>query len=97
MAAYFSPSCIDFGWITPDGVIHSGLLIPGIDSHGPMAIRLRLGGWIDAIRAGSIRWGLFNDRETVFVEFRKDLKPERALARLRMYTGAKTVVKEEGL
>jgi hypothetical protein len=97
MAQYFSESCVDYGWILPDGTIHSGLTMPNVDSHGPMAIKLRIGGWLNAINAGSIRWGLFKDRDTVFVEYKKDLKPERSIARLKMYTGAKIVVKEEDL
>jgi hypothetical protein len=101
MAEYFSKSCVDYGWILPDGTIASGLLMPNVDSHGPMAIKLRIGGWSNAINDGCIRWGLFKDRETIFVEYRitvsNELKPERSIALLKKYTGAKIVVKEEDL
>ena len=94
---YFSKSCVDYGWILQDGTITSGLLMPNVDSHGPMAIKLRIGGWLNAINTGCIRWGLFSDRETLFIEHLKGLKPERSIARLKRYTGAKIVVKEEDL
>ena len=96
MAAYFHKSVTDWGWIDSEGIIHSGLLMPNVNTHCAMARKLHLGanGYSDALIAGNIRWGIHNDGETIFIEHLEGMEPSRAIARLKKYTGGTKVITE---
>ncbi len=97
MAAYYYAYVNDYGWITADGAIESGLSSddPAVVSHQTLARELGVSGWKIAMRKGWIRWTL--EGETLFVQYSmSDIQlAYRRVSNLVRSTGAKTIVYED--
>lgn len=57
---------LDWGFIGPDGVVHSGVAIEGVTDHANMAEKLWKKNFGDLMLAGYVRYGVLRDGEGIF-------------------------------